>query len=49
MAGPDDIEGVAALGYRAALVGSALMRAGEPRAIVGDMVEAGRRIATVSR
>ena len=40
--GPDDIREVARLGYRAALVGSALMRSEEPRRAVEAMVAAGR-------
>jgi indole-3-glycerol phosphate synthase len=38
----DDIRAVAGLGYRAALVGSALMRANDPRHAVEAMVAAGR-------
>lgn len=41
--GPGDIEAVARLGYRGALVGSALMRSDDPEAMVAAMVEAGRR------
>jgi indole-3-glycerol phosphate synthase len=46
--GPADIERVAAHGYRAALVGSALMRAKEPKLLVGDLIEAGRRATRVA-
>jgi indole-3-glycerol phosphate synthase len=46
--GPADIERVAAHGYRAALVGSALMRAEEPKLLVGDLIEAGRRATRVA-
>ena len=42
-----DVERVAAHGYRAALVGSALMRADDPGLLVSEMVEAGRRVVTV--
>jgi indole-3-glycerol phosphate synthase len=38
----DDIETVAAAGYRLALVGSALMRDGDPRATVARFIAAGR-------
>jgi indole-3-glycerol phosphate synthase len=44
---PADVEGVAACGYRAALVGSALMKADDPALLVREMVGAGRRTATV--
>jgi indole-3-glycerol phosphate synthase len=47
IAAPADIERVAACGYRAALVGSALMRADDPARLVNEMVEAGRRTVTV--
>lgn len=40
--GPDDIRAVARLGYRAALVGSALMRSADPRGAVAEMLAAGR-------
>ena len=43
-----DVERVAAHGYRAALVGSALMRADDPPFLVSQMVEAGRRAVRVS-
>jgi indole-3-glycerol phosphate synthase len=43
--GPADVERVAALGYRAALVGSALMRAEDPGTLVRDLIDAGRRAA----
>jgi indole-3-glycerol phosphate synthase len=45
---PADVERVVAHGYRAALVGSALMRAQEPGALVGALIEAGRRAAPVA-
>jgi indole-3-glycerol phosphate synthase len=45
-AGPD-VERVAALGYRAALVGSALMRTEDPARLVSELVDAGRRAVTV--
>ena len=48
MQGPADIERVAALGYRAALVGSALMRSDDPTRLIGAMVEAGRRTVAVA-
>ena len=48
IAGPGDVERVAALGYTAALVGSALMRAGDATEMVRGMVEAGRRTAAVA-
>jgi indole-3-glycerol phosphate synthase len=47
MQDPPDIERVAALGYRAALVGSALMRSDDPAQLIGAMVDAGRRTVTV--
>jgi indole-3-glycerol phosphate synthase len=43
--GPADIERVAAHGYRAALVGSALMRAEDPGTLVRDLIDSGRRAA----
>jgi indole-3-glycerol phosphate synthase len=46
--GPADVERVASLGYAAALVGSALMRAGDATELVRGMVEAGRRTAAVA-
>ena len=46
--GPDDVERVASLGYAAALVGSALMRAGDATGVVRSMVDAGRRTVTVA-
>jgi indole-3-glycerol phosphate synthase len=49
MQGPADIERVAALGYRAALVGSALMRSDDPALLIGGMVEAGRRAVAVAK
>jgi len=39
---PDDAARVARLGYRAALVGSALMRSADPGALVAGMIAAGR-------
>ena len=42
IAGPEDVGRVAALGYRAALIGSALMRSEEPGREVTRMLEAGR-------
>lgn len=47
IASPADVEEVVALGYRAALVGSALMRANEPGELVGAMVAAGRKAVAV--
>ncbi len=44
---PADVERVAAHGYRAALVGSALMKTDDPTHLVSGMVEAGRRAVTV--
>jgi indole-3-glycerol phosphate synthase len=46
--GPADIERVSVAGYRAALVGSALMRAEEPEKLVRELIEAGRRAAPVA-
>ena len=40
----DDAARAAALGYRLALVGTALMRASDPGGLVADMVQAGRRL-----
>ena len=48
MGGPADVERVAALGYRAALVGSALMRSGDSARLVREMVDSGRRTMTVT-
>jgi indole-3-glycerol phosphate synthase len=45
--GPEDVERVAALGYRAALVGSSLMRSDRPADVVSSMIEAGRRAEVV--
>lgn len=42
-----DIERAATYGYRAALVGSALMKTDDPGQLVSEMVEAGRRAVTV--
>lgn len=47
MQNPADIERVATYGYRAALVGSTLMRTHDPGQLVSEMVEAGRRAVTV--
>jgi indole-3-glycerol phosphate synthase len=44
---PADVERVAGCGYRAALVGSALMTADDPSLLVREMVDAGRRTVTV--
>jgi len=45
---PEQAAAVARLGYRGALIGSALMRVAAPREIAGAMVDAGRRaIATL--
>jgi indole-3-glycerol phosphate synthase len=44
---PADVERVAGCGYRAALVGSALMRTDDPALLVSQMVDAGRRTVTV--
>lgn len=46
--GPNDVERVAALGYRAVLVGSALMRTERPDVLVADLIEAGRRVAAMA-
>ena len=48
IAGPADVERVVAHGYRAALVGSALMKADEPEALARDLIAAGRRAAPVA-
>lgn len=40
--GPDDTRRVAGLGYRAGLVGSALMRADDPQRLVAEMLAAAR-------
>ena len=42
LAVPGDVARVASLGYDLALVGSALMKHGDPRALAGGMLEAGR-------
>jgi indole-3-glycerol phosphate synthase len=39
----DDVRQVAAAGYRAALVGSALMRAADPESLLQEMIRAGRQ------
>lgn len=46
---PRDVEGVAGLGYRGALVGSALMKTGDAAGLVGEMIRAGRRAMSVVR
>jgi indole-3-glycerol phosphate synthase len=46
--GPADTAAVCAAGYRAALVGSALMRAVDPETMVRDLVDAGRAAAPVA-
>jgi indole-3-glycerol phosphate synthase len=43
----DDVRAVAAAGYRLALVGSSLMRAADPAAVLSDLIAAGR--ATLAR
>ena len=43
--GPDDARSVASNGYRLALVGSALMRAAEPRRALAELIAAGRDAA----
>jgi indole-3-glycerol phosphate synthase len=45
LAGRDDAARVAALGYRAALVGEAAMRAADPGALLVSMIDAGRAAA----
>jgi indole-3-glycerol phosphate synthase len=40
-----DVEAVAAAGYRLALIGSALMRSGEPARALGEWLAAGRAVA----
>jgi indole-3-glycerol phosphate synthase len=45
---PADIERIAGLGYRSALVGSALMRSDDPAPLVRAMLDAGRRVAAVT-
>ena len=40
---PDDVAACAALGYRAALVGTALMRSADPAGLIRDMLDAGWR------
>lgn len=45
---PDDVERVAGFGYRAVLVGSALMKHDDPSRLVHRMVEAGRRAVAVT-
>jgi len=48
MLGTDDIRRVAGLGYRAALVGSALMRSDDPAVLARSMLAAGRERAAVA-
>ncbi len=48
MLGTDDIRRVAGLGYRAALVGSALMRSDHPADLARSMLSAGRETAAVA-
>jgi indole-3-glycerol phosphate synthase len=43
LATPEDAQAAARAGYRAALVGSALMRSDDPRSFVSGMIDAGRR------
>ncbi|MDX1404447.1 MAG: indole-3-glycerol-phosphate synthase [Woeseiaceae bacterium] len=40
---PADAASVVSWGYRAALIGTALMRAGDPGRLIADMLDAGRR------
>jgi len=44
---PADIRRVADLGYRGALVGSALMRSGHPAELVASMLAVGREAVRV--
>ncbi|MFO7298587.1 MAG: indole-3-glycerol-phosphate synthase [Actinomycetes bacterium] len=46
--GPEDAAAVASAGYRLALVGTALMDSGDPRAAVADLVSAGREVVACS-
>ena len=48
LANEDDVRRVAALGYRAALIGSALMRTPEPEVLLSGMIRAGREEAARS-
>ena len=48
MGGPADVERVASLGYRSALVGSALMKSSDSARLVREMVDAGRQRMTVT-
>jgi indole-3-glycerol phosphate synthase len=41
--GPEDVRRMAGLGYRAVLVGEALVTAGDPESLLEEMVKAGRR------
>ena len=43
---PDDVAGIAELGYEMALVGSALMRSEDPAALLVAMLDAGRGVHT---
>jgi len=45
---PADIRRVAGVGYRGALVGSALMRADDPASMIASMLAAGRETVTVA-
>ncbi len=47
--GPDDVRRIAGLGYRLALVGSALMQHGEPESAVRAFIAAGRTAARSPR
>jgi indole-3-glycerol phosphate synthase len=48
MIGPEDVERVAGLGYRGALVGSSLMRSEDAPGLVRSMVGAGRRVVVTA-
>jgi len=43
MKGPEDVRRMAGLGYRAVLVGEALVTAEDPEGLLSEMIEAGRR------
>ena len=45
---PTDVERVVTHGYGAALIGSALMKTVDAETLVGELIEAGRRAATVA-
>jgi indole-3-glycerol phosphate synthase len=45
---PEDIRRVAGVGYRGALVGSALMRADDPASMIASMLATGRETVTVA-